>query len=386
MNRNIWITIKKELRGILRDKKSLLMMLVAPIMIPIFIFLFSNVYDQMLEETPEKTYEIGVNYQLNDLEKSLAKEFKIKPKFYSSEKTLANLYEDKKLNAYIIKEDEKYIVYSNTKDSAGIETSAIINTYLEEYNKALEKNYLISQNINLEEVAQKIKVENKDLPGKSEMVNMIIFLGIVFAMMSISLTAIYGVTDTTAGEKERGTLETFLTFPIKTKELIIGKYLAISISCLITSLISTILVLLSIKIASGMFEIYKGASMNINALSIITTLLIMFSYSFFVSGLCISIASFTKTYKEAQSALTPVSLITMIPMFFNILEIKLSTSISFIPVVSHTMLINDSLSIGLTNNCISYLIIILLSTIIYSIILIKLITKLYKSEKILFSI
>ena len=42
MNNRILITIKKELRGIIRDKKSLMMMLVTPILIPIFILFLAS--------------------------------------------------------------------------------------------------------------------------------------------------------------------------------------------------------------------------------------------------------------------------------------------------------------------------------------------------------
>ena len=62
MNNRILITIKKELRGIIRDKKSLMMMLVTPILIPIFILLFSYMYETMLDKDEStNTYNIGVN-------------------------------------------------------------------------------------------------------------------------------------------------------------------------------------------------------------------------------------------------------------------------------------------------------------------------------------
>ena len=61
MNNRILITIKKELRGIIRDKKSLMMILVTPILIPIFILLFSYMYETMLDKDEStSTYNIGV--------------------------------------------------------------------------------------------------------------------------------------------------------------------------------------------------------------------------------------------------------------------------------------------------------------------------------------
>ena len=48
MTNNVIETIKKELRGIIRDKKSLLMMIVTPIMIPLFVFMFSFIYNDLV--------------------------------------------------------------------------------------------------------------------------------------------------------------------------------------------------------------------------------------------------------------------------------------------------------------------------------------------------
>jgi len=386
MNKNILITIKKELRGIIRDKKSLMMILLTPLMIPGFIFLFSFVYDSMFQEETTVSYEIGVNYELNEEEQAIADELKLETIYYETEEDLNDAYENKKISSYIIKENNNYTIYSNQNETSSLETSSIAAAYLEEYNTYLGIEYLNSINVNLENVYSNITIELEELKGSNELVNMLISLGIIFAMMSISLTAIYGVTDTTAGEKERGTLETFLTFPIKSKELITGKYLAVTFSCIITSIISTILVVASLAISSNVFSIYKDAVTNINLISVLTTLIIMISYSFFISGLCIAIASYSKTYKEAQSALTPISFLNMIPMFFDILEVNLSTATAFIPVVNHTMLVNDILTIGFLNNSVLHLIIMFISTLVYSFIIIKIITKMYKSEKILFSI
>lgn len=52
----------------------------------------------------------------------------------------------------------------------------------------------------------------------------VVLMAITFTIMAITLSSIYASTDSTAGEKERGTLETILTFPIARKELILGKY------------------------------------------------------------------------------------------------------------------------------------------------------------------
>lgn len=387
MNKNIIITIKKELRGIVRDKKSLLMMLITPLMVPTFILLFSFIYDGIVAEEVEGTEEptvIGVNYTLSDVELEIAKEINMEAKEYPDLDRLKKGYEDHEYDAYIVKDNDKYVIYANVKESNGGISSQLAQTYLENYNIYLGKNKLEQIGIDFNEIFSNVDVEVNELGGHNSLVDIIISMGMVFTVMSITLSAIYGVTDTTAGEKERGTLETFLTFPIKSSELIMGKYLAITISSLITALISLVLLVISIGISSNIFDIYKDAYININFLSIIVSVLIMFSYAFFVSGLCIAIASFSKTYKEAQSALTPVSFVTMVPMFMNIMEIKLNYGISFIPIISHTMLIDYLLTTNMNEFNYLYLFITIITTIIYSFIIVKIITKMYSSEKVLF--
>ena len=295
-------------------------------------------------------------------------------------------FDNNEIDAYVVKNNTKYIIYSNDKGQDSSLAGGSFAMYLDAYNNYLAQNYLQSIDADLDKVYKNVEYDFEELKGESDLVNTIVTLGFVFAIMSITLTAIYGATDTTAGEKERGTLETFLTFPIKSEELIKGKYFAIVLSCLITSIISTILTVGSLLIASNMFEIYNDISFNFNIITISIGLLIMFLFSIFISGLCISIASKSKSYKEAQSALTPVSFLAMIPMFFDILKIEITPIISMIPTVNHTMLLelvftktlemSDYLNIG----------IMIVSSVLFTIIILKLISRQYKSEKVLFSI
>ena len=122
---NILITIKKELRAILRDKKSLMMMLVIPLMIPLYLILFSYVYDDMMSENNDvksKEYLVGINYSLTEEEKTIVDELNINTE-YGTKEELNKLYEDKKISAYIIKKDNKYTIYSNTKEQNSAEVT-----------------------------------------------------------------------------------------------------------------------------------------------------------------------------------------------------------------------------------------------------------------------
>lgn len=207
--------------------------------------------------------------------------------------------------------------------------------------------------------------------------------GFLFIIMAITVSATYPSTDTTAGEKERGTLETLLTFPIKAKDIILGKFLGVSISSVITGVISLVLAMVALAIAQNMFTIYDGINIMYEPMTIVVAIAIIFAYSFFVSGLCIAIASTSKTFKEAQSALTPLTFISFFPgMIAFMTDIASSPLLSMVPFLNYTMLFTDIIKGKVDYLNISLM---LLSTVVYITIVLKLIIKQYKSENILFS-
>ena len=200
--------------------------------------------------------------------------------------------------------------------------------------------------------------------------------------MAITISATYPATDTTAGEKERGTLETLLTFPIKSRDIILGKFLSVFISSIITGVLSFILTLISLLYVNKM-DIYKNISILPNLNTSLITIFIIICYSALISGLCISIASYSKTFKEAQSALTPLSFISFFPgMIAFMIKIKTTTLMSIIPFLNFTQIFND-----INSNNINYLHISLMfiSTVFYIGLILFIIIKQYRNEKVLFN-
>lgn len=378
---NILITLKKELKLIIRDKKSLLMMAITPLFIPIFVILMSYIYEELTVNKEDKTYQIGVNYELSSTEKELLSD-EVKYTVYSNLKELEEAYNSNKILAYIVKNNNSYNIYANIQSEDGSMVTSLITNYLDNYNNYLGQSYLVNNNIDLSKVYNNLNYNVTEIKGESIFGNQIILMAITFTIMAITLSCIYTSTDTTAGEKERGTLETILTFPISRKELIFGKYLAISISGIVTLLIGVLLSIVSLYYVKNSFSIYDNVIFNINTITILLTILILLFYTLFISGLCITIASFTKSFKEAQSALTPISLVTCIPMFLEMLNINISGVLSFIPIINHTIVINNILTSSININNI---LITIISSIIYIIVLLLFINKMYKSEKILFN-
>ena len=382
MNKNTKITVKKELRATIRDKKSLAMMLITPLFVPVFVFFFSYFYDSLMKNQEVVSYTVGNNYALTEEEKEIIDSMNIEIVQYE-ESELQKAYENGEIIAYIILKDDKYNIYANPNSSEGASAVQFIMAYLEGYNNYLGQLYLLEIEINPENVFGIISYEAFELKGSSDMVDQIILMAFVFAIMSITLSATYSAIDSTAGEKERGTLETLLTFPIKSKDLVVGKYLATLFTCLVTAVICGILLTVSLLIAQNIYNIYEGVELSFGIGTIVLSVLILVGYSLFASGVSIAIASFSKTYKEAQSALTPLTFVTMIPMFMGILGVEVTPIIAIIPVINHTMLLYE---IFAGNINLLHIVLMLISTIVCVIIVIRYIVWQYRSEKVLFSL
>ena len=112
-------------------------------------------------------------------------------------------------------------------------------------------------------------------------------------------------------------------------------------------------------------------------------LIIIIAYSIMISGLCIAVASMSKTFKEAQSALTPLTFISFFPgMIVFLINIPNNALLSIIPFINFSMNFTD---VANGNINILYLTLMFISTILIIVLVIYYIIKQYKSEKVLFS-
>lgn len=383
MKSNIFYILKKELRDVFRDKKSLMMMLLMPFLLPVIVISFSALFDMEVNKSVEEYNNIGFNYTLTDNEKQLAKSLKIKVKSDDVTK-LEELYDKKEIDAYIIKNDNKYTIRYDQNNQDSSVAGSLADEYLTQYKIMLQNDYLVDKGISSDDFLNIITVDYDFIEKKEDnyFANYITSYSFVFIIMIVTISAIYPATDATAGEKERGTLETLLTFPIKSRDIIIGKFLCICLTSIITGILSFILSLIALNYVDGMFEIYKGINIVPNTSTILITGLIIICFAILISGICIAIASLCKTFKEAQSSLSPINFITFFPGLVALfIEIKTTPLISIIPFLNYTQIFND-----VNAGNINYLNIFLMfiSTIIYIMIVICCIVRQYKSEKVLF--
>ncbi len=381
MKNNLWNILKKELRELFRDKKSLAMMLVIPIFIPLLVIGMSALFESQMNVDTNEYNKIGFAYQLSETEKSIAKEMGIDV-VESTTKKLKAKYEKGKIDLYITKKDNHYTIHSDGSD-ASTYASALMETYFNTYKEILQQQDLQENNIDANRILNIITIKEKVVEEENFFASYIKNYAFLFIIMAITVSATYPATDTTAGERERGTLETLLTFPMKSKDIIIGKFLGVTVSSIITGLLSLILAVISLFISKDMFTIYEGVNTMYSLSSIIYAIIVIITYSFFISGLCIAIASTSKTFKEAQSALTPLTFISLFPgMIAFMIGITTTPLIAIIPFLNFTTIFTD---ITAGNINMLHVLLMIISTIIYISIVLYYIIKQYKSEKVLFT-
>lgn len=376
------ITIKKELRSIFRDKKTVTLIFVFPLLIAFFIFLLSSTYETSVNN--KEIYNVAINYEITDVEKEIVKENQLKTKYYDSLDKMEKDFKNSKVSAYVYYDKEKntYTIYSD-EGMKGMTASSYITSYLDAYNTYLGNEYLLKHNINPKDVYNNFTVKTELVEGENYILQTVLSLAFTYVIIAIAMASSSLATSATAVEKEQGTLETLLTFPVTSKELITGKYLATVIMSLFASLFGYIITLASLIIAKGKYKVYEDINLFINPENIIIGILICLAASLLIAGLAILLTAHSKSYKEAQMASQILTMITIIPMFISMLNIPIISKLYYvIPILSHVQILMDIFTTKISYNNI---ILCLLSSIIISIIIIDIIIKKFKSEKVLFS-
>ncbi len=317
----------------------------------------------------------------SQVERELASQMEIEA-VQGSPEQLASDYENGEIDLYITKKGNTYTINSDGSDTASYATG-LAERYLEVYRQHLQQEYLAAEGVDPEAVFDILTVEENVIEGDNYFAGYIKNYAFLFIIMAITVSATYPATDTTAGERERGTLETLLTFPVKSRDIIVGKFMGVTVSAAVTGLVSLVLAIIFLIIAKSMFSIYEGVDIMFSPVSIILAIFVILAYSMFISGLCIAVAGRSKTFKEAQSALTPLIFISFFPgMIAFMMGVTGSPLLSIVPFLNFVVVFTD-----VNNGSVELLdiLLMLVSTGAYIAAVLTYVIKQYKSEKVLFA-
>jgi sodium transport system permease protein len=169
----------------------------------------------------------------------------------------------------------------------------------------------------------------------------VLILGMMtyFLLFAMLMGGLYLAIDTTAGERERNSLEPLLTLPVTRSQLLFGK-LAATVFYMLLSLFLTIT---AFAIAIRFVPLERlGMTASFSPLAVIQAFLILAPFALLGAALMTVVASFTKSYKEAQSYLTVVLLIPTLPIVFaSLYQVKTTLGLMWVPSLSQHLLITN---------------------------------------------
>lgn len=170
------------------------------------------------------------------------------------------------------------------------------------------------------------------------------FLPGILVLMTL-LGAFYPAIDMAAGEKERGTLETLLTAPVPSREIVTGKFLAVALLGITAAMVNLLSMLLTFQ--SGVFRFGRAANLQFSLPwgSALLVLVGLVPLAIFFAALFLGIAVRSQSFKEAQNALTPVQLAVIVPvMLVGLPGIDATPLIAALPVAGVAILFRDLMS------------------------------------------
>lgn len=377
---NIKITIKKELRSIVRDKKTFITLLTMPLIGMLFVIFYGAVFDKNEVLEP---YKVGVDFELNTIENIVSSECQLETIKYDNLDEMKKSYKDKDIRAYIDynEKEKKYYFYTDNSQE-GYQLRSLITGYFETLKNNELLTYISGEGIDYEEVTEKYNYELKELKGSDYLLViiysslfMLIFSGVIQTSQSMAIS-------TTVTEKESGTLETILSFPISQKELITGKYIANFIASACASIIEFLSIILTLVLSSHYFESFSKLNFTVSPRSLIIGLIICLTSSLIIPALATLLVANAKTAKEAGIKLGFLQYLSMIPVFTNMLSIKTESLVYYaIPIVNSVQSLMDIFS---NNFNVTNILVTIISTLVLSLITIFIIIKKYNQEKVLF--
>ena len=385
--KQVFIVLFKEFKYILRCKKTLLFIILAPLLlIPSLLSVLSYSMENMTRQVSN-----GMNISINDSENYL---FDYLSRFsdvniietqngkqdLKKGKILANIIIPSNFNELLLSEQNlEVIIETNSSSTKSQIATSKISEYLNTYSASYTREYLSEKGISsscLNPISINLKNSSDEEKSSNETLNLILPMLIVLYCCIGSASI---ATDLTAGEKEKSTLESLLSTKAYRSAIVIGKWIITSLVSIISGLNSTLGIIGFIKLFPQQYKV----SLSFKQVLIILVIIIMCSMLF--SSINLSIGIYARNYKEAQTYLTPITFLLLIPSYLSYgLDVNdINITHLSIPILNIISVLKEILSDTFVANHIMFLILWLT---LYIVLLFVLSIKLFKREKSIFRI
>ena len=267
--------------------------------------------------------------------------------------------------------DIKMYTHSNNIYSSTIKEQLVSLIYIKSENLNV-KDYNITSN-----VIDTATTEEINSSYIATMAPMLIMTFIFAGALSIG-------ADSIAGEKERGTIATMLMAPISKNEIVLGKIISAIIITIISALCSFVGLMASLSNFTSAVGATTDIAFEITFGTGIKLLVMILLISLIAVSLFLVASTFAKSTKEATMYAMPVYILGIISGVFTMFDISMPTEIApyIIPIYNLTLGLKGIL---MSNLEITYFLIIISSNLIYFILILFIVRKMFNSERIMFS-
>ena len=398
--RNVGIVYRKELREALRDRRTLISTIIVPlILFPLltagFISLAVTLVGKAKEEVPRimilggedspqfleglrKNDQISVvplagNWKDQIINKDIRAAVEIPSGFQS------DVAQQKPTTLKI------YVYEGDMKSSFGADR---VRDYFKTYSDNVVKERLAAKNV--PDSALKpfdVKQQNVAPPEK---VGGAAFGGLIgYMVILLCLTGgMYPAMDLTAGEKERGTMETILSSPVSRVHLVLGKFFLVLSASLVTAALSVTSMGMSFWAAKH-FHMFDQAgsdaaqlSLSLGLGAVLSVFIMVLPLAVLFAAALMTISLFAKSYKEAQSYVTPLMMVVILPAVAAMLPgVELTSRLALVPILNMSLLCKELVTSTYHWN---YIAIIFSSTCVYAAVALFLAVKMFQREDVLF--
>ena len=269
-------------------------------------------------------------------------------------------------------------LFSDEANSQGEKEARRARNALYAYNQQLATIRVSARGIN-PMLLRPINVDEVDVSTPSGRSAMLLGMMSYFFIFALLMGGMYLAIDTTAGERERGSLEPLLSLPVTRGQLILGKIMATCVF-MATSLILSLLCFFVVLKFMPLEQL--GMTPNFGLPVVAAAFFLLLPFVLLGASLMTLVASFTKSYKEAQTWLSVVLIAPTLPILIvSILTLRPQLEFMFVPSLSQHLILVDMVKNEPLNGL--HVAISVVSTLFFGAVLIWLCAKLYRREGLL---
>mgnify|MGYP002409318722 CR=1 FL=1 len=318
----VMLVFKKELKDIFRDRKTIIMSVLIPIIIfPLLFTVMGFSLDKSTKQVEDNLTVAIIDAGNSTLTQFLSTQESLK--LVDSTDMEADLREGKILVGLEVPADfdadilaerpaRLVLIYDNASQPSQM-AMGIVNGIVTTYSKDIVAQRLEERNIS-SDLLTPVQVQTKTMVSEEEgfgkfMLSLLLPLMLVIFSITGPMAA---AVDLGAGEKERGTLEPLLTTNAGRLSLLWGKFAAITVMGVLSTIASMLGLFLSMQQEGGIFQ-GSGASVAPSTLLLIGLVTLLLTMVFGALELAISI--YARSFKEAQTYISPLMMISFIPTY-----------------------------------------------------------------------